>query len=129
VSFLASPDLSSGFEDLLKSIDIKDNSRSLIISLNLCSIKNKIQFFNLDLYEVVNLFSRQVSRDSAFQDCADTLFKTMGLEDNSRSQIIYMNLFSIKNMMIFFTLRDPFFKIIDYIIIVSCLGNFFKLLI
>ena len=68
VSFWGSPDLSSGVENLFKAMDLKDSSKSLIISMNLCSIKNMIQLFNLDLHEIGNLFSRQDLRDSVFQD-------------------------------------------------------------
>jgi hypothetical protein len=39
-SFWESPDLSSGVENLFKAMDLKDSSKSLIISMNLCSIKN-----------------------------------------------------------------------------------------
>jgi hypothetical protein len=47
---------------------LKDNSSSLFISMNLCSIMNMIQLFDLYLNEVVNLFSRQDHLDSVFQD-------------------------------------------------------------
>jgi hypothetical protein len=47
---------------------LKDNSSSLFISMNLCSIMNMIQLFDLYLNEVVNLFSRQDPLDSVFQD-------------------------------------------------------------
>ena len=68
VSCWGSPDLSSGVENLFKAMDLNDSSKSLIISMNLCSIKNMIQLFNLDLHEIGNLFSRQDLRDSVFQD-------------------------------------------------------------
>jgi len=45
-----------------------NKSKSLIISLNLCSIKNMTQLSNLDIHEVGNLFSRQDLQDSIFQD-------------------------------------------------------------
>ena len=55
VSFWGSPDSSSGVENLFKAMDLQDSSKSLIISMNLCSIKNMIQLFNLDLHEGVIL--------------------------------------------------------------------------
>jgi hypothetical protein len=36
--------------------------------MNLCSIENMIQLFELAFHEVVNLFPRQDLRESAFQD-------------------------------------------------------------
>ncbi len=47
---------------------LDDNSKSLIVAMNLCSIKDMIQWSNLDLHEIGTLFSRQNLRDSAFQD-------------------------------------------------------------
>ena len=55
-SFQGSPDLSSGIETILTAIDLTDNSRLLITSMNLCNIKNMIQLSNLDLEDVSNLF-------------------------------------------------------------------------
>jgi hypothetical protein len=54
--------------ELFKAMGLEDNSRSLIIPMNLCSIKNMIQLFNLDLHENGNLFSLQDHLDSVFQD-------------------------------------------------------------
>jgi hypothetical protein len=49
-------DLSSGFENVSQAMNLKDNFRSLIISMNLYSIKSMILLFNMDLHEVDNLF-------------------------------------------------------------------------
>jgi hypothetical protein len=40
----------------------------LIISINLCNIKNTIHLFNLELDELSSLFSRRDLRNSSFQD-------------------------------------------------------------
>jgi hypothetical protein len=45
-----------------------EKSKLLIISMNLCSIKNMIQLSDLDLHEVVNLFPCQDLREFVFQD-------------------------------------------------------------
>ena len=47
---------------------LDEKSKSLIISMNLCSIKNMIQLSELDFHDVVNLFPRQDLRESVFQD-------------------------------------------------------------
>ena len=75
-SFWGSPDLSSGIETILTAIDLNDNSRNLITSMNLCNIKNMIQLSNLDLEDVSNFFSRKDLCDSVFQD---TLMKVLCL--------------------------------------------------
>ena len=75
-SFWGSQDFSSGIETILAAIDLNDNSRLLITSMNLCNIKNMIQISNLDLEDVSNFFSRKDLRDSAFQD---TLMKVLCL--------------------------------------------------
>ena len=67
-SFWGSPDLSSGIETILTAIDLNDDSRLLITSMNLCNIKNMNQLSNLDLEDVGNLFSRKDLRHSNFQD-------------------------------------------------------------
>jgi hypothetical protein len=56
---------------------LKDSYKSLIISMNLCSIKNMIQLFDAYLHEVGNLFSRQDLRDSIFQDSIIKVLKTL----------------------------------------------------
>jgi hypothetical protein len=68
VSFGESSDLSSSADNRFKPMDLKDDSRSLIISMNLCTIKNKIQLLYLQLYYADDLFSRQDLRDSVFRD-------------------------------------------------------------
>jgi hypothetical protein len=45
-----------------------EKSKSLIISMNLCGIKNMIQLSEQDFHDVVNLFPRQDLRESVFQD-------------------------------------------------------------
>jgi hypothetical protein len=76
VSFWGSPDLSPGIESLFNAMDLSDNAKSLIISMNLCNMKNMIQLSNLDLHDVSNLFSRKDLRDSNFQD---TIMKVLCL--------------------------------------------------
>jgi hypothetical protein len=83
VPFWESPDLSSGVENLFEAMGLKDNSSYMIISINLCRIKNMIQLFNLEHHEFGNLFSRQDFRDSVFQDsiikvlCLGEFFKLL----------------------------------------------------
>jgi hypothetical protein len=67
-SFWASPDISSGIKNLFEVMSLYNKSKTLIISMNLCSIKNMIQLSNLDLHDFGNMFSRQDLRDSVFQD-------------------------------------------------------------
>ena len=43
VSFWGSPDLFPGIESLFNAMDLSDNSKSLIISMNLCNVKNMIK--------------------------------------------------------------------------------------
>jgi hypothetical protein len=63
VSSWGSPDLSPGIEKLFNAINLCDNSKSLIISINLCNIKNMIHLSNLELDELSSLFSRRDLRD------------------------------------------------------------------
>jgi hypothetical protein len=49
-SFWGSPDMSSGIEMLFEVMGLYNKSKILIISMNLCSIKNIIQSSNLDLH-------------------------------------------------------------------------------
>ena len=56
VSFWGSSDLSVGIESLFTAMDLSDSSKSLIISMNLCSMKSLIQICNLDINDVSNLF-------------------------------------------------------------------------
>jgi hypothetical protein len=67
-SFWGSPDISSGIENLFDAMGLYDKSKSLIISMNLCSIKNMIQLSEQDFHDIVNLFPRQDLRESIFQD-------------------------------------------------------------
>ena len=48
ISFWGSPDLSPGIENIFAAIDLNDSSKSLITSMNLCTMKNMIQLSNLD---------------------------------------------------------------------------------
>jgi hypothetical protein len=87
-SFWGSPDISSGIEKLFEVMGLYDKSKTLIISMNLCSIKNMIQLSNLDLHDCGNMFSRQDLRDSVFQDsiikdiCLGKCFKMLIKEVN-----------------------------------------------
>jgi hypothetical protein len=76
MSFWGSPDLSPGIEKLLNAINLCENSKSLIISINLCNVKNMIHLSNLELDEISRLFSRRDLRDSCFQD---TIIKVLCL--------------------------------------------------
>jgi hypothetical protein len=58
MSFLGSPDLSPGIEKLFNAMSLCENSKSLIISINLWNIKNMIHLSNLELDELSSLFSR-----------------------------------------------------------------------
>jgi hypothetical protein len=66
--FWGSPDLLPGIEKLFNTMNLCDNSKSLIISINLCNIKNMIHLSNLELDELSSLFSRRDLCDSSFQD-------------------------------------------------------------
>jgi hypothetical protein len=68
MSFWGSPDLSPGIEKLFNAMNLCENSKSLIISINLCNIKNMIHLSNLELDELSSLFSRRDLQDSSFQD-------------------------------------------------------------
>jgi hypothetical protein len=57
-------------------MNLCENSNSLIISINLCNIKNMIHLSNLELDELSSLFSRRDLRDSSFQD---TIIKVLCL--------------------------------------------------
>jgi hypothetical protein len=76
ISFWGSPALSPGIKKLFNAINLCDNSKSLIISINLCNIKNMIHLSNLELDELSSLFSCRDLRDSSFQD---TIIKVLGL--------------------------------------------------
>jgi hypothetical protein len=74
--FWGSPDLSPGIEKLFNAMNLYDDSNSLIISINLCNIKNMIHLFNLELDKLSSLFSRRALHDSSFQD---TIIKVLCL--------------------------------------------------
>jgi hypothetical protein len=76
MSFWGSPYLSAGIEKIINAMNLCDNSKSLIISINLCNIKNMIHLSNLELDEFSSLFSRKELRDSSFQD---TIIKVLCL--------------------------------------------------
>jgi hypothetical protein len=76
IFFLVSPDLSPGIENLFNAINLCDYSKSLIISINMCNIKNMIHLSNLELDELRSSFSRRDLRDSSFQD---TIIKVLCL--------------------------------------------------
>jgi hypothetical protein len=76
MSFWGSPDLSQGIEKSFNAMNLCDNSKSLIISINLCNIKDMIHLSNLELDELSSLFSRRDLRDSSFQD---TIIKVLCL--------------------------------------------------
>jgi hypothetical protein len=76
MSFWGSPDLSSGIEKLFNAMNLFENSRSLIISIYMCNVKNMIHLSNLELDELSSLFSRRDLRDSNFQD---TIIKVLCL--------------------------------------------------
>jgi hypothetical protein len=52
MSFWGSPDLSPGIEKLLNAINLCEKSKLLIISINMCNIKNMMQLSNLELNEL-----------------------------------------------------------------------------
>jgi hypothetical protein len=64
--FFGSPDLSPAIEKLFNAMNLCEDSKSLIISINLCNIKNMIHLSNLEQYELIGLFSRRDLRDSSF---------------------------------------------------------------
>jgi hypothetical protein len=74
--FWDSPDLSPGIENLFNAMNLCDNSKSLIILINLCNIKNMIHLSNLELDELSRFISRRDLRDSSFQD---TIIKVLCL--------------------------------------------------
>jgi ribonucleotide monophosphatase NagD (HAD superfamily) len=68
IFFWGSPDLSPGIEKLFSTMNLCENSKSLIISINLCNIKNMIHLSNLELDDLSSLFSHIDLRDASFQD-------------------------------------------------------------
>jgi hypothetical protein len=67
MSFWGSSDSSPGIETLFDAMNLCENSKSLIISINLCNVKNMIHLSNLELDDLIRLFSRRDLRDSSFQ--------------------------------------------------------------
>jgi hypothetical protein len=63
MSFWGSPDLSPGIEKLFNATNLCENSKSLIISINLCNKKNMIHLSNLEIDEVSSLFSSKKIMD------------------------------------------------------------------
>jgi hypothetical protein len=49
MSFWSLPNISPGIEKLFYAMNLCDNSESLIISINLCTIKNMIHLSDLEL--------------------------------------------------------------------------------
>jgi hypothetical protein len=77
MSFWGSQDSSTVIEKLFHALNLCENSKSLIISVNLCNIKNMIHLSNLELDEHSSLFSRRDLRDSSYQD---TIIKVLCLK-------------------------------------------------
>jgi hypothetical protein len=65
-SFWGSPDLSRGIKKLLKLINLNEDSKFLIISMDLDNVRNMIQLSDQDLHDISSLFSRQDLRDTNF---------------------------------------------------------------
>jgi hypothetical protein len=76
MSFWGSPDLPPGIEKLVNAMNLCYNSKSLIISINMCNNKNMIHLSNLELDKLSSLFSRRDLRDSSLQD---TIIKVLCL--------------------------------------------------
>jgi hypothetical protein len=71
MSFWDSPDLSPGIEKLVNAMNLCDDSKSLIISINLCNIKNMIHLSNLELDELsVETYGIQVSKTQSSRSYA-----------------------------------------------------------
>jgi hypothetical protein len=68
MSFLGLPDLSLDIEKLFNEMNLCDNSKSLIITINLYNIKNMIHLSNLEVDKLISLFSRKDLRDSNIND-------------------------------------------------------------
>jgi hypothetical protein len=68
INFWGSPDLSPGIEKLFNAINLCEYSKSLIIYIDLCSIKHMIHLSNWQSYELRSVFSRRDLWDSNFQD-------------------------------------------------------------
>jgi hypothetical protein len=88
--FWGSRDLSQETEKLFNAINLCENSKSLIISINLCNIKNMIHLSNLELDELSSLFSCNDLRDSSFSRCnhQDAMLMKVIFEFNQRKSWI-----------------------------------------
>jgi hypothetical protein len=98
IPFWGSPDLSSGIEKLFNVMTICYNPKSLIISKNLCNIKNMIHLSNFELNELSSLFLQKYLRDPSFQDTIIKVF-CLGMSFLTQSKIImdYMRMISLQN--------------------------------
>jgi hypothetical protein len=67
LSLWGSPDLSAGVENVFKLIKLHDDVKILIISMNLCNVRNMIQLSGQVLQDVTDLFSRQDLSDPIFR--------------------------------------------------------------
>jgi hypothetical protein len=74
LSFWGSPDLSAGVENLFKLIKLHYDKKFLMISMNLCNVRNMIQLSDQVLQDVTELFSRQNLRNPNFQDAVIKIF-------------------------------------------------------
>jgi hypothetical protein len=59
ISFWGSPDLSPGIEKLFIAMNLCESSKSFIISINLCNIKNMIHLSNLKLDNLAAYFHEE----------------------------------------------------------------------
>jgi hypothetical protein len=55
-------------ENVFSAMDFHNNSKSLMISMNLSTLRKMIQLSNLVLENICDLFSRKDLSDSVFQD-------------------------------------------------------------
>jgi hypothetical protein len=65
--FWGYPDLSPGIENLFNAMELNDQIRNLLISMNLCSIKSMIQLSNLDLNDVIAFFHAKIYETLIFK--------------------------------------------------------------
>jgi hypothetical protein len=98
MSFWGSPDLSPGIETLLNAMNLFDNSKSLIISINLCNINNMIHLSNLELDELSSLFTSRDLRGSSFQDTIiEVLCLGKSFFTQSKKIMDYMKMMLLQN--------------------------------
>jgi hypothetical protein len=67
-SFWGSPDIFVGMNKLFKVIKSNEDSKLLLISMDLGNVGNMIQLSDPDLHDATSLFSRQDLRNPNFQD-------------------------------------------------------------